>query len=100
MTGSFSIRVSSYAGYRSEETPRSFQLGKHLVEITEVMDRWLDPAHRYFKVRGDDTAVYILRHDCESDFWQLVFFDRDGQMTTPAFEQSRGTYPDRDSALI
>ncbi len=37
-----------------------------------VLDRWLAPDHRYFKVRGDDGGVYILRHDAERDVWELT----------------------------
>jgi hypothetical protein len=30
-----------------------------------VLDRWLGPDHRYFKVRTAD-GIYILRHDATS----------------------------------
>ena len=55
------INVECYAGYRAEETPVRFYLGERCIEVTEVIDRWLDPAHRYFKLRGDDHGIYILR---------------------------------------
>ena len=70
------IRTQCYAGYRGEETPRSFALGDRQVEVVEVVDRWRGPDHRYFKVRGDDHAVYILRHDAESDGWELTLYSR------------------------
>jgi hypothetical protein len=41
----------------------------------EVLDRWLAPDHRYFKVRGDDSAVYILRHDEGAGEWEMTMFD-------------------------
>ena len=70
------IRVECYAGHRNEETPRRFVLGEREVVVSEVLDRWLDPTHRYFKVRGDNNdGVYILRHDTVSDFWELTLFD-------------------------
>lgn len=69
------IRVECYAGYRSEETPARFYLGERLIEIEEVLDRWLDPAHRYFKVKGDDQGIYVLRHDTKTDAWQMTLFD-------------------------
>jgi hypothetical protein len=31
--------------------------------------------HRYFKVRGDDTGTYILRHDARADRWELTLFE-------------------------
>ncbi|MBI4715682.1 MAG: hypothetical protein HY760_07090, partial [Nitrospirae bacterium] len=64
------------AGYRGEETPRRFTLGERPIEVEEVLDRWLARDHRYFKVRGDDGAVYILRHDMESLEWELTLFER------------------------
>lgn len=68
------IQVSCYAGYRGEQTPRRFWLGKNPVEILNIEDRWLAPDHRYFKVRGGDEAIYILRHDPYDHTWELVFF--------------------------
>jgi hypothetical protein len=70
-----SIRVECYAGHRGEEAPRRFYLGARAIEVTEIVDRWLDPAHRYFKVRGDDGGVYILCHDVPEDFWEMTLFD-------------------------
>ena len=72
--GFFFIRVECYAGYRGEEVPRRFFLGRRQVEVLEVVDRWLAPDHRYFKVLGDDGGVYILRHDAEGDRWELTLF--------------------------
>ena len=70
------IRVDCYAGYRGEETPRRFFIGERRVEAARVIDRWLARDHRYFKVEGDDGAVYILRHDVPSGHWELTMFDR------------------------
>lgn len=71
----FKINVSCYAGYRGEQEPRSFELSGRNVEVTEILDRWLAPDHRYFKVRGDDGGAYILRHDEEEERWELTMFD-------------------------
>ena len=75
----FPARVECYSGYRGEETPRRFALGRRTVEVAEVVDRWLAPEHRYFKVRGDDGSLYILRQDGESLAWELVFFSAAAQ---------------------
>lgn len=69
------IRVACYAGYRGEETPQRFYLGDRRVEVIEVLDRWLDPDHRYFKLKGDDDGIYILRHSIDEDSWELTMFD-------------------------
>lgn len=70
------VRVECYAGYRGEETPRRFFLGARAVAVREVVDRWLAPDHRYFKVTGDDRSTYILRHDLESGAWELTLFEQ------------------------
>ncbi len=68
------IRVECYEGHRAEEAPRRFHLGDRTVEVVELLDRWLAPDHRYFKVRGDDGDTYIIRHDVEADAWELTVF--------------------------
>ena len=69
------LQVECYAGYRGEQTPRRFTLGSRRVEVAEVLDGWLAPDHRYFKLLGDDGACYVLRYDVESGAWELVLFD-------------------------
>ena len=71
------VRVDCYAGYRGEETPRRLHLGDRHVDLVEVLDRWLSPEYRYFKCRGDDEAVYILRHDVSTDCWELTLYERE-----------------------
>ena len=70
------IHVECYAGHRGEETPRAILLGGRRVPVSEVLDQWLAPDHRYFKVMGDDGALYILRNNVEEDSWSLTFFER------------------------
>jgi hypothetical protein len=72
------IRVECYAGYRGEEEPRGFTLGERRFAVVEILDRWLDPAHRYFKVRVDDGRRFILRHDSASGDWELAAMVGDG----------------------
>ena len=69
------IHVECYAGHRADEEPRRFLLAKREIEVEEVIDRWLDPGHRYFKVRGSDGSIYLLRHDTGQDAWELVMYD-------------------------
>ena len=42
--------------------------------VTEVIDCWLSPDHRYFKIRGSDTGEYIIRHDTMRQVWELTAF--------------------------
>ena len=70
------IKVECYAGYRGEETPRRIWMGTRKIEIRDILDRWLAPDHRYFKIFGDDAAIYIIRHDTESWKWELAYFQQ------------------------
>ena len=78
------VRVECYAGYRGEETPRPFWLGAKKIEVQDVLDRWMAPDHRYFKVLGHDKAVYILLHDAVSWDWDLTFYQQAGTPIDPA----------------
>ncbi|NIQ95861.1 MAG: hypothetical protein GWO11_01635 [Desulfuromonadales bacterium] len=68
-------RVDCYGGYRGEETPRRFHLGSRTLEVHEILDRWLAPDHRYFKVRSDGDDTYILRQDVASGVWEVIFYE-------------------------
>lgn len=78
MTEIWTVDVDCYAGHRGEQTPRRFRLGERTVEVAEVLDAWLAPDHRYFKIRGDDGDIYILRHDVEEERWELTLFRHRG----------------------
>ena len=68
------ITVACYAGYRGEETPRQICFGSQTVKVEKIMDRWMGPDHRYFKVLGDDNGIYIIRHDMVQWQWELTFY--------------------------
>jgi hypothetical protein len=68
------ITVECYSGYRGEEIPRVLWLGERRVGVEEIIDRWLAPDHRYFKFRGDDRGIYIIRHDVVSLQWQVTLY--------------------------
>ena len=70
------IRVDCYAGHRGEQTPRCFHLGARAIDVVRIVDQWLAPDHRYFKVEGADGGIYILRHDTPSGRWALVMYER------------------------
>ena len=76
------IKVECYAGYRAEESPRRFFIDQREINVTEIIDRWLDPTHAYFKLRGDDGGIYILRHDLGDDSWAMTLFDSGTQDET------------------
>jgi hypothetical protein len=70
------VEVECYAGYRADETPRALRLGTRRVQVVDVIDRWLAPDHRYFKLQGDDGNTYLVRHDAERDEWELAVYLR------------------------
>ncbi|MEN8108419.1 MAG: hypothetical protein ABFS22_10485 [Pseudomonadota bacterium] len=69
------IRVECYAGHRAAESPRRFFIGQREINVDEIIDRWLDPSCSYFKLRGDDGGIYILRYDRVADIWEMTLFD-------------------------
>jgi hypothetical protein len=69
-----SISVECYAGHRGEQTPRTLIIGDRRIGVAEVVDAWLAPDHRYFKLKGEDGDTYIVRHDERSGAWELTMF--------------------------
>jgi hypothetical protein len=68
------VGVECYAGHRGEQTPRTLTLGERRVAVAQVLDAWLAPDSRYFKLRGADGDTYLVRHDERSDSWELTMF--------------------------
>lgn len=68
------IRVECYSGYRGEETPRAVFIGSRKIEVINILDQWLSPDHRYFKIRGNDQSIYIIRNDSITLEWTLTYY--------------------------
>jgi hypothetical protein len=68
------IGVECYAGHRGEQTPRTLILADRRIAVLEVLDAWLAPDHRYFKLKGEDGDTYIVRHDERRGLWELTMF--------------------------
>ena len=43
--------------------------------MLEILHRWLDPQHGYFKLRGDNGGIYLLHHDTVEDHWEMTLYD-------------------------
>lgn len=69
----FEIAVSCHTGHKGEQTPKSFAFREKTIFVEEILDQWLAPDHRYFKLKAQD-GVYILRHDTQGSLWELVFY--------------------------
>jgi hypothetical protein len=68
------VAVECYAGHRGEQTPRTLILGDRRIAVAEVLDAWLAPDYRYFKLRGADGNTYLVRHEERSSTWELTLF--------------------------
>ena len=68
------VRAECYAGHRGEQTPRTLILGDRRIAVEEVLDAWLAPDYRYFKLRGANGDTYLVRHNERSNTWELTMF--------------------------
>lgn len=75
------IQVSSYAGSKGEETPRSFQSSTtgRLV-VVQLLERWIQEGPQrvqkeYFRVLASDGRIYVLYRDRSLDLWFLERVD-------------------------
>jgi hypothetical protein len=51
------VGVECYAGYRADESPRRLHIGERLIHVVAVIDRWMTPDYRYFRVEGMTVAL-------------------------------------------
>jgi hypothetical protein len=70
------IEVESDADDTGIKKPKRIRLNGRVVAIVEAIDRWPGGDYCYFKVRGDDGNLYILRLNEARDSWELTMFHR------------------------
>jgi len=68
------VHVETHSGYGGVEVPRRFRLDGREIEAVETLDQWAGRSDRYYKVRGADGSIYILRFDEKQAEWQLIMF--------------------------
>ena len=73
------IQVTCYAGYKSNESPRSFLWDERVLNITKIVDRWYDSSvdarsevTDYFRVQTDDGDTYIICYNRLFDSWAVM----------------------------
>ena len=66
------IRVECYAGYRGDETPRRLRFKDRTVRASKILTQWREPEYRYFRIKGEDQAIYTLRQDVDSGRWEGI----------------------------
>jgi hypothetical protein len=64
------------------QMPARLQFDAREVEIVENVDRWYGPDYCYFKIKGSDGNLYILRFDENRAEWELTMFERPGASAT------------------
>jgi len=70
------VRVETCAGHGGVEMPRRICFDERRIEVAENLDQWYGADYRYFRVRGDDGNLYILRLDESRSEWTLTLFQR------------------------
>ncbi|HVP54856.1 MAG TPA: hypothetical protein VMU45_07665 [Candidatus Eisenbacteria bacterium] len=70
------LDVECYAGRKPDERPVRFCLHGHAYVVEEVIDQWYGADSTFFKVRANDSNVYILRQQTSipDGQWDLVSF--------------------------
>ena len=62
--------------------PSRFVLGEQTIEVDDLLDRWYGDAATYFRVRGGDGHLYLLKHLRGHDSWELTSFTQRGSLGT------------------
>lgn len=81
-----SIRVECGTGRSA--MPRRFVLGDRTVEVDDVLDRWYGDEADYFRVRGADGHLYVLKRVRDDEAWELTSFTRHGSRGTAIGESA------------
>jgi hypothetical protein len=68
------VRVECYAGYKADERPARVLLGRQMVEIAVVEDRWYSPGSTYFRILLSNGERYVLRRQEAQDVWTIEAF--------------------------
>jgi hypothetical protein len=68
------VHVERDAGDVDVQKLKRFRFDGRRIEVIENLDRWFGADYVYFKVRGDDGNLYILRLDEACDAWELTMF--------------------------
>jgi len=61
---------------RGDEIPVRLDFDDRTVLVAEILDRWPGQAYCYFKIRGEDGSLYVIRHNEEHGTWELTLFQR------------------------
>jgi hypothetical protein len=74
------VQVERCGDHLGVERPVRFRFAAREVEIVENVDRWYGSDYCYFKIKGNDGNLYILRFDEARAEWELTMFQSPGAM--------------------
>lgn len=69
------IKVITYSGYRSDESPRAFFINGEKITVVEIPDRWIEEnlsdktRKRFFIVKTIDDQKYKIYNDEKTLEW-------------------------------
>jgi hypothetical protein len=78
------VQVERCADHLGVERPVRFRFDTREVEIVQNIDQWYGPDYCYFKIKGDDGNLYILRFDEARAEWELTMFQSPGGQPQPS----------------
>lgn len=71
------LTIEATLNLLGEQEPARLWFGARAVRVAEILDRWWAPDHRYYKLRGEDGARYIVRYDLPAARWDLTLYERE-----------------------
>jgi hypothetical protein len=71
----FQLSVECRQTEEGEMFPEKFGWPKAMRQVLDVLDWWPGEDHSYFRLKGDDGNIYIVRHYELEDTWDLVFYE-------------------------
>lgn len=71
------ISVTTYAGYKGGERPKSFTVDEKVIEVVEIVKMWIEEDRdtrrqkRFFTVKGNDGKIHTVYYDETAQRWYL-----------------------------
>lgn len=69
------VKLQSSGESAGNGKPVSFTLYDRHFTVREILDIWYGSDQVYYKLIADDNILYIIKHDLETDSWELVEMD-------------------------
>jgi hypothetical protein len=82
------VQVEYRTNHLGVKMPVRFRFDGREVEIVEIVDQWYGPDYCYFKIKGNDGNLYILRFDEGRVGWELTMFQNLGA-ASPSCQRPR-----------